>query len=80
MTGPKLGVVLIVAAGLFLSVDTGYDTASGLVTEGQRTDQHQKPSEIRYVCPMHPEGESKTPWACRKCNMTLVKKRVVKTA
>ena len=36
MTGPKLGVVLIVAAGLFSSVDTGYDTASGLVTEGQR--------------------------------------------
>ena len=57
---PNLKLVLIVAAGLFLTADTGYDTASGLVTEGQRTDQEQKPSEIRYVCPMHPEVESKT--------------------
>ena len=79
MKGPNLTVVLIGAAGLFLNVDTGYDTASGLVTECQRTDQQQKPSEIRYVCPMHPEVESKTPGACRKCKMTLVKRRVVKT-
>jgi hypothetical protein len=72
----KLGI--IVAAGLFLTADTGYDTASSLVTKGQRTERQQKPSEIRYVCPMHPEVESKTPGACRKCKMTMVKRRVVK--
>jgi hypothetical protein len=76
---PNLTLVIIVVAGLFLTADTGYDTVSGLVTERQRTDQHQKPSEIRYVCPMHPEVESKTPGACRKCKMTLVKRRVLKT-
>jgi len=79
MKGPNLTVILIVAAGLFLPADTGYDTASGLVTEGQRTHQQEKPSEIRYVCPLHPEVESKTPGACRKCKMTLVKRRIVKT-
>ena len=78
MKASNLKLAIIVAAGLFLTADTGYDTASGLVTEGQRTHQQEKPSEIRYVCPMHPEVESKTPGACRKCKMTMVKRRVVK--
>jgi len=79
MKTPNLALVLMFAARLFLTADTGYDTPSSLVTKGQRTDQQQKPSEIRFVCPMHPEVESKTPGACRKCKMTLVKRRVVRT-
>jgi len=74
-----LKMVVIVLAALFLATSSGYDTVSGKASNGQRTEQPQKPSEVRYVCPMHPEVESKTPGSCRKCKMTLEKKRIVKT-
>ena len=74
-----LTLAMIAATALLLAASSGYDTPSALTTDGQRTGQPQKPSEVRYVCPMHPDVESKTPGACRKCKMTLVKKRIVKT-
>jgi len=46
---PNFALVLMFAVGLFLTADTGYDTPSSLVTKGQRTNQQQKPSEIRFV-------------------------------
>ncbi len=36
----------------------------------------QKPAEFVYVCPMHPDVTSKKPGKCRKCKMTLQKKKV----
>jgi hypothetical protein len=68
-----------VLAALFLAANSGYDTVSGKASDGQRTEQPQKPSEVRYVCPMHPEVKSKTPGTCRKYRMILEKKRIVKT-
>jgi hypothetical protein len=64
-----LKMVVIVLAALFLAASSGYDKVSGKASDGQRTEQPQKPSEVRYVCPMHPEVESKTPGTCRKCKM-----------
>jgi hypothetical protein len=70
---------LIAASALLLAAITCYDSPSTLAIDGQRSKQPQKPSEVRYVSPLHPEVESKTTGACWKCKMTLVKKRIVKT-
>jgi len=36
----------------------------------------KQPAKFRYVCPMHPDVQSKKPGKCPKCKMKLVKKKV----
>lgn len=43
--------------------------AVGLPVFGQ---EQQPPDQIVYVCPMHPDVNSKLPGKCQKCNMKLV--------
>lgn len=44
-------------------------TSFGLSGLGQES---QQPEQIVYVCPMHPDVNSKLPGKCPKCNMKLV--------
>ena len=42
-------IALVVYAGLFLNVDSGYDTASVFARIKQRAARPEKRSEVRYL-------------------------------
>lgn len=39
--------------------------------EHSESDQASKPSQARYVCPMHPDVSSDQPGKCPRCGMAL---------
>ncbi|HEU4435640.1 MAG TPA: heavy metal-binding domain-containing protein [Pyrinomonadaceae bacterium] len=47
--------------------------------QGQETEP-DKPAEFQYVCPMHDDVTSKKPGKCRKCKMTLEKRKIKQPA
>ena len=66
-----LSVPIIVVALLF-SAERLYSIP--VVTTQQTTSK--KPIRFYYVCPMHPDVQSKRPGKCPKCKMRLEKKQV----
>src|SRR5262245_62428491 len=61
------GGLALAAAGLFVSA--GFTFAQ----DSAKQETAQEP--IIYVCPMHPDVNSKLPGQCHKCNMKLVASR-----
>src|SRR5262245_1611538 len=45
---------------------------SGFAFAQEPTKQETAPEPISYICPMHPDVNSKLPGQCPKCNMKLV--------
>lgn len=60
---------------LLLVVSTAELTCANVNAQKPRTISRPKTTS-KYVCPMHPEVESKRPGTCHKCNMALVKQSV----
>jgi len=66
---PALAVSLLPAVAGMYSGPVVHAHHSGQETETE------KPATV-YVCPMHPDVTSKKPGKCRKCKMTLEKKKI----
>jgi len=64
--------VATIAAALIFSAERLYSVP--VVTTQQTTSK--KPIRFYYVCPMHPDVQSKRPGKCPKCKMKLEKKQV----
>ncbi len=69
-----------VVATLLLTGTSLYHARAVTVVQNETNTRSKKPVEFEYVCPMHSNVKSKSRGTCPKCNMTLVRKRVVKTA
>ena len=68
----RLLSVPLIAAALLFSAEGLYSVP--VVTTQQTTSK--KPIRFYYVCPMHPDVQSKRPGKCPKCKMKLEKKQV----
>src|SRR5262245_34382356 len=58
------GVLAFAVAGAFIMAGFAF------AQDAPRQDTPQEP--VIYVCPMHPDVNSKVPGQCPKCNMKLV--------
>ena len=68
----RLWSVPIIVVALLFSAERLYSIP--VVTTQQTTSK--KPIRFYYVCPMHPDVQSKRPGKCPKCKMKLEKKQV----
>ena len=67
----------MLAFALLLSTGSMYSVpAVGTNHNGQEAAPPKQPATFRYVCPMHPDVQSKKPGKCPKCKMKLEKKKV----
>jgi hypothetical protein len=69
--GVLLAFALLLSAGGLYSVP-----AVGTNHNGQEAAPPKQPATFRYVCPMHPDVQSKKAGKCPKCKMKLEKKKV----
>lgn len=72
-------LLLAVAAVCLLCISGEYRTVRLQDEQKERPAPQEKSSAFEYVCPMHSDVKSKTKGTCRKCKMSLVKKRAPKT-
>lgn len=66
--------LLITAASMFT-----FTIATQSFVNAAQTHREPRPAksdQMNYVCPMHPDVQSKSPGKCHKCKMALVKKQV----
>ena len=68
------GLPLLAAALIFAT--EGLYSAQVVTTPQTTSAQSSKRVRFHYVCPMHPEVQSKKPGKCPKCKMKLEKKRI----
>jgi hypothetical protein len=59
-------------AGGLASAAAGLFVLAGLTFAQDPTKQETAQEPIIYICPMHPDVNSKLPGQCPKCNMKLV--------
>lgn len=74
-----LAVIFALALGQLPSVSAIHDAAHHHTVERRKDAPRQKvktrkKTRISYVCPMHPDIQSKTRGTCPKCLMKLVPK------
>jgi Heavy metal binding domain len=74
-----MALPLVVAALLLMTTNSYYAPVASAVQKEPAADP-KKAAPLEYVCPMHPEVQSTSRGVCPKCQMTLVKKRKVKTS
>ena len=60
--------------GLILIAAPVYSVGVNIATQRKRSAHSNKPARFHYVCPMHEDVTSKSPGACPKCKMKLVRK------
>jgi len=75
MRFPKLLGLPLLAAALIFATE-GLYFAQVVTTQQTTLAQSSKPVRFHYVCPMHPDVQSKKPGKCPKCKMKLEKKKV----
>jgi cytochrome oxidase Cu insertion factor (SCO1/SenC/PrrC family) len=65
----------LMMASLLLPTSSVSQVFAGVGAQTRRATRQTKSGHLKYVCPMHPEVESKSPGKCPKCKMALVRKR-----
>jgi len=70
-------VLPLFAAALLLISSGVYSVRVVTAAQKERSAHSKKPTQFRYVCPMHEDVTSKKRGTCPKCKMKLVKKPIV---
>ena len=77
MNSLQLLTRLLLAFALLLSANSVYSVGVVTAAQKERSAHSKKPTQFRYVCPMHEDVTSKKRGLCPKCKMKLVKKPVL---
>ena len=73
---PRILIAPLLALSLLPSASSMYSVPVVHAHQHGQETEPEKPAEFQYVCPMHDDVTSKKPGKCRKCKMTLVKKKI----
>jgi len=73
---PRILIAPLLALSLLPATDSLYSVSVVLAHQHGQEAEPEKPAEFYYVCPMHDDVTSKKPGKCRKCKMTLQKRKI----
>ena len=73
---PRILIALLLALSLLPAAGSLYSVPVVHAHQQGQEAAPEKPAEFYYVCPMHDDVTSKKPGKCRKCKMTLVKRKI----
>ena len=73
---PRILIAPLLALSLLPADDRLYSVPAVHAHQQGQEAAPEKPAEFYYVCPMHDDVTSKKPGKCRKCKMTLQKKKI----
>jgi len=77
MTVRRLLFIPFVLAALLLPATRARYSQAMSVVPKESTVRQKREAQVRYVCPMHADIESKSRGTCPKCKMSLIRKRAV---
>lgn len=77
MTFLRLLIGIVLTSALLVTANSVYSVSVVTAAQKERSAHSKKPTQFRYVCPMHEDVSYKKEGLCPKCKMKLVKKPIV---